>query len=90
MSLYFQILYLKAANNNKASTALTFFLEAVQKHGFPLRYNAKNLLFTLEHRGLNQSHLYFEYTFVPDTHACCLEMIEFSYHLYYIFREILQ
>ncbi|XP_039866533.1 uncharacterized protein LOC120720812 [Simochromis diagramma] len=32
-----KILYLKAANNNKASTALTFFLEAVQKHGFPLR-----------------------------------------------------
>ncbi|KAL3977060.1 SH2B adapter protein 2 [Sarotherodon galilaeus] len=35
-----KILYLKAANNNKASTALTFFLEAVQKHGFPSRYNA--------------------------------------------------
>lgn len=32
-----KILYLKAANNNKASTALTFFLEAVQKHGFPSR-----------------------------------------------------
>ncbi|XP_039461390.1 uncharacterized protein LOC120435654 [Oreochromis aureus] len=36
-----KILYLKAANNNKASTALTFFLEAVQEHGFPSRYNAK-------------------------------------------------
>ncbi|CAI5682130.1 unnamed protein product [Oreochromis niloticus] len=32
-----KILYLKAAKNNKASTALTFFLEAVQKHGFPSR-----------------------------------------------------
>ncbi|KAJ8289518.1 hypothetical protein GJAV_G00002240 [Gymnothorax javanicus] len=32
-----KILYLKAANNNKASTALGFFLEAAEKHGFPSR-----------------------------------------------------
>lgn len=32
-----QIMYLGAATNNKASTALDFFLEAVQKYGFPLR-----------------------------------------------------
>lgn len=32
-----KILYLQAANNNKAVTALNFFLEAVQKHGVPSR-----------------------------------------------------
>ncbi|TDH05119.1 hypothetical protein EPR50_G00140130 [Perca flavescens] len=32
-----KIMYLGAATNNKASTALDFFLEAVQKYGFPLR-----------------------------------------------------
>ncbi|XP_049319418.1 uncharacterized protein LOC111190594 [Astyanax mexicanus] len=32
-----KIMYLGAATNNKASTALAFFLEAVQKYGFPLR-----------------------------------------------------
>ncbi|KAI9549071.1 hypothetical protein NQZ68_003606 [Dissostichus eleginoides] len=31
------IMYLQVANNNKASTALQFFLEAVDKHGFPSR-----------------------------------------------------
>ncbi|XP_076744015.1 uncharacterized protein LOC143420221 isoform X2 [Maylandia zebra] len=30
-------MYLGAAANNRASTALAFFLEAVQKYGFPLR-----------------------------------------------------
>ncbi|XP_041835779.1 uncharacterized protein LOC121653747 [Melanotaenia boesemani] len=32
-----KIMYLGAAANNKATTALDFFLEAVQKYGFPLR-----------------------------------------------------
>ncbi|XP_041864220.1 uncharacterized protein LOC121654248 [Melanotaenia boesemani] len=32
-----KILYLKAANNNKASTALDFFLEAVKRYGCPSR-----------------------------------------------------
>ncbi|XP_034023532.1 uncharacterized protein LOC117507858 [Thalassophryne amazonica] len=32
-----KILYLKAANNNKASTALEFFTAAVQRHGCPSR-----------------------------------------------------
>ncbi|XP_045898241.1 uncharacterized protein LOC123966515 isoform X2 [Micropterus dolomieu] len=32
-----KIMYLGAATNNKASTALDFFFEAVQKYGFPLR-----------------------------------------------------
>ncbi|KAI9542475.1 hypothetical protein NQZ68_019157 [Dissostichus eleginoides] len=32
-----KIMYLQVANNNKASTALQFFLEAVDKHGFPSR-----------------------------------------------------
>ncbi|KAL4009206.1 hypothetical protein ACER0C_003058 [Sarotherodon galilaeus] len=32
-----KIMYLGAAANNRASTALAFFLEAVQKYGFPLR-----------------------------------------------------
>ncbi|KAF3836809.1 hypothetical protein F7725_004273 [Dissostichus mawsoni] len=32
-----KIMYLGAATNNKASTSLDFFLEGVQKYGFPLR-----------------------------------------------------
>ncbi|XP_034457480.1 uncharacterized protein LOC117771348 [Hippoglossus hippoglossus] len=32
-----KILYLQAANNNKPSTALTLFLEAVARHGLPSR-----------------------------------------------------
>ncbi|KAI9514167.1 hypothetical protein NQZ68_035631 [Dissostichus eleginoides] len=32
-----QIMYLGAATDNKASTSLDFFLEGVQKYGFPLR-----------------------------------------------------
>ncbi len=31
-------MYLGAATNNKAETALGFFLEAVEKHGVPSRY----------------------------------------------------
>ncbi|KAK1898349.1 LL-diaminopimelate aminotransferase [Dissostichus eleginoides] len=32
-----KIMYLGAATDNKASTSLDFFLEGVQKYGFPLR-----------------------------------------------------
>ncbi|MED6284997.1 hypothetical protein CHARACLAT_024579, partial [Characodon lateralis] len=32
-----KIMYLGAAPNNKASTALGFFLESTQNYGFPLR-----------------------------------------------------
>ncbi|KAJ4941393.1 hypothetical protein JOQ06_011273 [Pogonophryne albipinna] len=35
-----KIMYLGAATNNKASTSLDFFLEGVQKYGFPLRVRA--------------------------------------------------
>lgn len=33
-----KVLYLNAANNNKSSTALAFFLESVQRFGWPSRY----------------------------------------------------
>lgn len=32
-----QVLYLNAAGNNKAETSLRFFMESVQKHGWPSR-----------------------------------------------------
>ncbi len=36
-------MYLGAANNNLASTALAFFQQSVEHYGFPLRYLNKQV-----------------------------------------------
>ncbi|XP_052407914.1 NACHT, LRR and PYD domains-containing protein 12 [Carassius gibelio] len=38
-----KIMYLGAANNNLSSTALAFFKQSIEHHGFPLRYFNKQL-----------------------------------------------
>jgi hypothetical protein len=58
----FQILRLKASSNNKASTVLQLFLEAVDEYGVPVHVrgdrggeNVEVSVWMIQHRGPNRA-----------------------------------
>ena len=58
------IVYMKCSSNNKASTVLTLFQEAVRRHGLPSRVrsdqgteNTSVALYMLRHRGLGRNSM---------------------------------